>query len=116
MTDTNQPPELRPVPDEPPASQRSLRILRTALLVLAIFLVAAVVVWIAGGDDDESEPAPAPATAEARIVSEEELREIGAGAGQPVYWAGEIEGTELEVTEEEGSVLVRYLLEDDEAG
>jgi len=41
--------------------ERSLRVLRTAALVLAIFLVAAVVVWIAGGDDDESEPAPAPA-------------------------------------------------------
>jgi hypothetical protein len=116
MTDRNQPPELRPVPDEPPASQRSLRILRTALLVLAIFLVAAVVVWIAGGGDDESEPASGPEAVEARIVSEDELREIAADAGQPVYWAGELEGTELELTEQGGSVLVRYLLEDDEAG
>ena len=95
---------------------RSLRILRTALLVLVIFLIAAAVVWIAGGDDDESEPASGPQAVEARIVSEEELEEIAAEAEQPVYWAGEMEGAELEVSEAEGSVLVRYLLEDDEAG
>jgi len=35
------------------------------------------------------------------------LAEFAADAGQPVYWAGEMDDTQLELTEEEGSVLLR---------
>lgn len=83
-------------------------------LVVALAIAVGVFVYLAvGGGDDEEEPASAPAAAEARIVSAEELAEIATEAGQPVYWAGEMEGTELEVAEDETGVLVRYLREDD---
>lgn len=86
------------------------------MVALAIVVGAIVYLAVGGGDDGGEETAAAPEAVEARIVSEEELEEIAADAENPVYWAGEMEGAELEVTEAEGSVLVRYLLEDDEAG
>lgn len=86
-------------------------------LAIALAVVVGVIVYLAAsGGDEKSEPASGPEATEARIVSEGELREVAADAEQPVYWAGEVDGTELELTEEEGIVLVRYLLEDDEVG
>lgn len=86
-------------------------------LVVALAIAVGAFVYLAvGGEDDDEEPASAPAAVEARIVSAEELTEIAADAGQPVYWAGEMEGAELEVAEDETGVLVRYLREDDEVG
>lgn len=90
-------------------------VLRGLVIALAIVVGALVYMAVSGGDE-ESEPVAAPEALEARVVSEEELEEIAAEAEQPVYWAGEIEGTELELTEEGGSVLVRYLEEGDEPG
>ena len=67
-------------------------------------VVVAVMVLANGGDDDEAE-AGAP-----REVSAEELRGFAEGEERPVYWAGEIEGTKLELTETSRSyVYVRYL-------
>lgn len=102
---------------------RSLRILRTAVLVLLIFLIAAIVVWIANGsgEDDEGTGIEAPA---ARIVTPDELREAAASSGTPIYWAGERPGAELELSvaggeaeeEEATRAYVRYLTGDAEAG
>lgn len=81
--------------------------------VIAAAALIAVIAWVATrGDDDESTPAP-PAEAGSRVVSEEELVEAAAALGQPIYWAGPIEGTELELTElaEGGGAQVRYLPE-----
>jgi hypothetical protein len=80
-------------------------------VVIGLALVVGLIAWIAtSGDEDESTPAAEPASAEARIVSEEELAEIASTAGYPVFWAGPIDDTELEVTESgEAGVLVRYL-------
>ncbi len=88
-----------PTPTDPPASQRSLRILRTALLVLVIALIAAVVVWITGGSgggDEEAAEAPPGAP---RVVSAAELGEAAAASKAPIYWAGERPGAELELSE-----------------
>jgi hypothetical protein len=90
-------------------------VLRVLVIALAV-VVGAIVYLAAGGGDEESEPVSTPEATEARIVGEDELREVAADAEQPVYWAGEMDGTELELTEEGGSVLVRYLEEGDEAG
>jgi hypothetical protein len=100
---------------------RSLRILRTALLVLVIFLLTAIAVWIAngsGGDDEETNTeAPAP-----RIVTPDELSEAATESDAPIYWAGERPGAELELSEPgegaEGGLsraYVRYLTGDAEA-
>lgn len=85
-------------------------------LVIALAVVVGVIAWMATRDGDD-EPASAPEAAGARIVSEEELADVAATAGHPVYWAGPVEGTELELSEEAaGGVLVRYLEEGSEAG
>ena len=78
-------------------------------LVIALALVVGATAWIATREG-EGEPASPPVPGEARTVNEEELAGVAATAGHPVYWAGPIEDTELEVTENaDGSVLVRYL-------
>ena len=90
-------------------------LLRGAVIGLA--LVVGLVAWLATRDDDEA-PATASEAAEVRIVDEDELGGLGVDAGQAVYWAGPIDGTELEATEltEQGGVQVRYLEEGAEAG
>ncbi|HWM55694.1 MAG TPA: hypothetical protein VNO20_09930 [Solirubrobacterales bacterium] len=90
-------------------------LLRGAVIGLA--LVVGVVAWLGTKDDDET-PASTTEAAEVRIVSEEELAGLGADAGQAVYWAGPVGGTELEVTNlaEQGGVQIRYLEEGAEAG
>jgi len=101
-------------------SRRTLRILRTALLVLAIFLIAAIVVWVldgggggGGGKGEFDEALPgAP-----RIVSAGELREAAAASPVPVYWAGRRPGAELELSEAAAArSYVRYLSGGAEAG
>ena len=105
---------------------RSLRHLRTALLVLVILLIAAVVVWIAdgsggGGSNDETAEAPPGAP---HIVSAAELSEAAAVSEAPIYWAGERSGAELELSEvgaeaeggEASRTYVRYLTGGAQAG
>lgn len=86
--------------------------------MIALAIVVGVIAYVAtSGGDDEGEPAPAPETvAEARIVSEEELADAASTSETPVYWAGEMDGAQIELTEEDGSFLVRYLEEDDDVG
>jgi hypothetical protein len=81
--------------------------------VIALALSVGFFTWaVTRGDDDEPAPEPASTSAqtEARIISEEELADIALTAGHPVYWAGSIPNTELEITESaDGDILVRYL-------
>jgi hypothetical protein len=89
-------------------------------IVIALAVVVGVVAYVAtsGGDDDEpvTTAQGAREVGEAEIVSEEELADVASTAETPVYWAGEMDDTELELTEEEGNFLVRYLEGDDEPG
>jgi hypothetical protein len=78
-------------------------------IVIALAVTVGAIAWMATREGDD-EAAPEASQAEARIVSEAELAGIASSAGHPVYWAGPVEGTELEVTEDAaGGVLVRYL-------
>lgn len=83
-------------------------------IALALVGLAAVllVVWLVSGDDSSpSDPG------EARIVSAEELEDAVADEAEPVYWAGEEEGTELELSQPEaGRTFVRYLTDGADAG
>lgn len=91
----------------------------TRALAIALVLAVGATVWLAARDgEDDPAPSPAPTAGGTRIVDERELTAIAAGAGHPVYWAGPIEGADLEVTEAAGAggVLVRYLVNDAEAG
>jgi hypothetical protein len=87
--------------------------------VLAGLVVLILIGWLLfGGDggDDGSAESGGETTTEAATASVDELRQIAEENGSPVYWAGEQEDTELEVTEAEDRVYVRYLTGEAEAG
>jgi hypothetical protein len=97
-----------------PLSSDQRWILRGGVIVIAIVIATIAAVTSSGG---ESESAPAPPEAETRIVSEAELAERAAALGQPIFWAGPVDGTELELEELQGEgVRVRYVPEGSEAG
>jgi hypothetical protein len=87
--------------------------------IVALAVLVGVIAWVAtSGGDEEGELEPAALIgSEPRVVSEAELEEIAAEADFSIFWAGPIEGTQLEVSEDEGgNVLVRYLAADSEIG
>jgi hypothetical protein len=96
-------------------SQYQLRLPRIGAVV-AIAALVGLLVWVAvGGDDDDSTPAaqgtPPVATTEAGLLT------LSGEEGHPVYWAGEMEGTRLEVhASAEGEIFLRYLTGDAEIG
>ena len=101
--------ERKPPEKKLPPDRR--RLLRFGVLGLAILI--GVIAWVATSGGDDSSSTPEPAEAAPRIVSEAELAETAASAGQPIYWAGPQAGTELELTEVEGAggYQVHYLPE-----
>ncbi|HET6998439.1 MAG TPA: hypothetical protein VFI03_07590 [Solirubrobacterales bacterium] len=81
------------------------------LVALAVVLF---VVWLVSGDDDSS--SSSSDSGEAAIVSVDELREESA-EGTPIYWAGERQGTELELSRPDAQrTYVRYLTDGAKAG
>jgi hypothetical protein len=72
-----------------------------------VLIVAAIVLWILMNDDD-SGPVPA-ATPPALMTNAAGFPEIAATIGARVYWAGDLDGRQLEITQTAGDILVRYL-------
>jgi hypothetical protein len=83
--------------------------------VIAVAAVAGFLIWLFVIREDET---TAPVTgSEPVTVSEDELVQVAADVGHPVYWIGPQEGTELEVTTlDDGRVYVRYLDKGAQAG
>jgi hypothetical protein len=74
--------------------------------VLGIAVVVGLVAWLSERDGGHSE-GDGP---EVRIVRPDELDDAAALSGHPVYWAGPVPRTELELTEgADGTVQVRYV-------
>lgn len=97
-----------------PLSSDQRWILRGGVIVIAIVIATVAAIASRGG---ESESAPASPQPETRIVNEAELAERAAALGQPIFWAGPMQGTELELEELQGEgVRVRYVPEGTEAG
>jgi hypothetical protein len=91
------------------------------VLAIAAVIVVGLLIWlllIKDDDDESGEPSQAAsATNQERIVDEEELSEFVAALGHEVYWAGPIDGAELELTNTpDGRVYIRYLDNDAELG
>lgn len=79
-----------------------LRLVALAALGVAAFLIGWLVLGRGGGDG----AAPTAAS----LASEQELRDLAASAGHPVYWAGPRGGETYELTRtSNGRVFVRYL-------
>jgi hypothetical protein len=91
-------------------------LLRSGLIGLAA--VVAIVAWLATrGDDSGGGRVAARAEPVVRIVSLAGLVAAAAKLDQPIYWAGSLPGTELELEElTEGGVRVIYLPAGEEAG
>lgn len=84
-------------------------LLRTGLASLAA--VVALIAWLATrGDYQGSDERAAPAETTTSIASPAALATAGEKLGQPVYWAGSLPGTALELEElSEGGVRVGYV-------
>ncbi len=100
------------------------------LVILVVVAAAAFLIWLFfikdDGDGDEGRE-PRPASAEVstggqavdapQIVDEQSLEEFAGSVGHEVYWAGPIDGTELELTNtSDGRIYVRYLEDGAEPG
>ncbi len=84
------------------------RWLQIVLGVLVAALIAVVVIAILGGGEDEVSLTPG----EPQIVSVSQLEGFANDANRTVYWVGEREETEIELTEtDNGRIFVRYLPE-----
>lgn len=107
-------------PGREPAEPAPKQVNRRRLLrigVIAIAIVVALIAWLATRDSGGGSQPTAAEEAGPRIVTVDELREVAARLGQPIYWAGPVEGRELELKElDEGGVQVLYLPEGTEAG
>jgi len=89
-----------------------------ALVVMGLVAVAAVavVLTLLLTDDGESDTV-APKAGAPVAVSAEELREFAGTADGLVYWAGELKGTELELTRtSRNELFVRYLTDGAKVG
>jgi len=83
-------------------------------LVVAAVLAIGLVLWIALRDDDGDD---SQGSNGAEIVSVDSLREAAAEQDSTIYWAGELQGTELELSQPDSSrTYVRYLTGGTEAG
>jgi len=88
-----------------------MRLLKLALLVLSLALLAAVAVLLLRDDSVEV------TTGEPVVLSVSELSAFAEDVGHPVYWLGEREGAKYELTETANRrVYIRYLNGDAEAG
>lgn len=95
---------------------REVRIGAVLAGALLVVLLGWLILHDGGSDDDGGDTTVG--SGEPAIVSADELGEIAAEGGMPVYWAGEQEDTQLEVSGSKSGerVFVRYLSEDAEAG
>ena len=86
----------------------------TALLILLVAaLIAALAVLVLRNDNEKV----SLKAGEPEVVSASQLSEVADQAKNPIYWLGEREGTDLEVTETaSGRFYVRYLEGGAEAG
>lgn len=94
---------------------------RATAIAFAAILVG-VAVWGITACNRDGDPAPmltnaAMDSGEARIVPEDQLGALPAEVDHEVFWAGPIDGTEIEFTADEtGNVHLRYLTGGAEAG
>ena len=92
--------------EDRPGTEKKRALGRRGVIALAAGTVAVLVVvllFVVGGSGTLEPGKP-------KELSPQELQDAASGGGGPVYWAGAMEGTKLEVTQtSQGHVFVRYL-------
>ncbi len=84
--------------------------------VLTLAILAGLVAWVSERSDNDGAGTVGPSS-EVRIVGARELGDAAILNAHPVYWAGPVSGTELELGESaDGTVQVRYLPAGSQAG
>ncbi len=87
----------------------------TRTTVIAAMMLALALLSGCGGSNSQSDQRASSGAAQ--VVSADSLREASSEGTTPIYWAGEQEGTELELSRPDGDrTYVRYLTGDAEAG
>lgn len=91
--------------------------IRWLAVILVVGLIA-LVVWLLAVRSDGSEPAAVVQPGGGPVgATEEQLVELSQQLSQPVYWAGTMPGTRMELTESNNSyAYLRYLTEDAPVG
>jgi hypothetical protein len=86
--------------------------------IAALVVAASAFALVAGcGDGSDSDSSRRTSAGGAEIVSADSLRQTASEGTTPIYWAGEQEGTELELSQpDKNRTYVRYLTGDAEAG
>jgi hypothetical protein len=99
---------------------RTLRLpLRISLVTRTTFIAAMTLALalLPGCGGSDSEPGRQTSSGAAEVVSADSLREASSAGASPIYWAGEQEGTELELSRpDKERTYVRYLTGGAEAG
>jgi hypothetical protein len=87
----------------------------TRTAVIAAMTLTLALLPGCGGSDSESKQQASSGAAE--VVNADSLRQASSAGATSIYWAGEQEGTELELSQpDRGRTYVRYLTGDAEAG
>lgn len=90
---------------------------RLAMTATGLATVALVLTLPGCGDSKKETDAQPSSSGAAEIVSADALREATAGGATPIYWAGERQGTKLELSQPSDSrTYVRYLTGGAQAG
>jgi len=106
----------KPKPEQPSGNRTRTYIAAGLVLLAAVLLV----VWLVSGDDGDSsdgDSGAATSSGAPAIVSSEALEEAAEDGEAPIYWAGERQGTELELSRPDPDrAYVRYLADGAKAG
>lgn len=97
---------------------RALRLpLRNSFVTRATVIAAMTLALLPGCGGSDSESNQQASSGAAALVSADSLREASAEGATPIYWAGEREGAELELSQpDEDRTYVRYLTDGAAAG
>jgi hypothetical protein len=88
-----------------------------AFVAAGLVMIALLLSALPGCGGSDEDPTTSRDANGAAIVSADSLRDVASDSGTPIYWAGELEATKLELSQPgDDRTYVRYLTGDAEAG
>jgi hypothetical protein len=112
MTETDADTRVR----APESTGSGNRWLVVAVATLLVLVAVALLVWLLAVRDDDSGTTTTKKT-NAVAATQQELKQVAAEVGHPVYWAGPAAGRTYELTRtRDGRIFIRYLPEGTDVG